>query len=108
MTLPVVFAARAEQQLARLYAYIAGESGTARAESFVGRIVAYCEGFGDVPMRGTRREDIAPGLHTVGFRRRVTIAFLVEPQAVVIVGVFYGGQDYETILDDERDEDGAA
>ena len=28
----------------------------------------------------------------------VTIAYVVEPAAVLVVGVFYGGQDFEAIL----------
>jgi toxin ParE1/3/4 len=49
-------------------------------------------------MVGSTREDISPGLRTIGFRRRVTIAFTVDPDKVEIVGVFYGGQDFEAIL----------
>jgi hypothetical protein len=37
-------------------------------------------------------------LRTIGLRRRVTIAFVVEPGAVLVVGVFYGGQDFESVL----------
>jgi toxin ParE1/3/4 len=38
---------------------------------------------------------LRPGLRTIGFRRRVTIAFAVEAEVVTIIGVFYGGQDFE-------------
>jgi hypothetical protein len=31
----------------------------------------------------------------VGYRRRVTIAFEVADDAVNILGVYYGGQDFE-------------
>jgi hypothetical protein len=37
-----------------------------------------------------------PGLRVIGFERRVTIAFLVTETAVLIEGIFYGGQDFET------------
>ncbi|MGB5087418.1 MAG: type II toxin-antitoxin system RelE/ParE family toxin [Methylocystis silviterrae] len=50
------------------------------------------------PERGTRRDDLRPGLRTIGFRRRVTIAFAVETDAVTIIGIFYGGQDLEAAL----------
>ncbi len=53
------------------------------------------------PSVGASREDILPGLRTIGFRRRVTIAFMVVPDAVLVVGIFYGGQDFETMLRDE-------
>ena len=41
------------------------------------------------------------GLRTMGFRRCVTIAFVVEPAEVMVVGIFYHGQDFEAVLKDE-------
>jgi toxin ParE1/3/4 len=38
------------------------------------------------------------GLRTVGYKRRVTIAFSVEDKSVVIQGIFYGGQAFERAL----------
>jgi toxin ParE1/3/4 len=38
-------------------------------------------------------DDIRPGLRTVGWRRRATIAFLVRPPVVTIVRTYHGGQD---------------
>jgi toxin ParE1/3/4 len=61
-------------------------------------IVDYCEKMETFPQRGTRRDDLRPGLRTIGFRRRVTIAFAVEADTVMIIGVFYGGQDFEAAL----------
>jgi toxin ParE1/3/4 len=37
-------------------------------------------------------------MRVAGFRRRVAIAFVVEPATVIIAGIFYGGQDYEKAL----------
>ncbi len=50
------------------------------------------------PERGTRRDDVRPGLRVLGYRRRVTITLIVEPDTVVIIGIFYGGQDWEDSL----------
>jgi toxin ParE1/3/4 len=55
------------------------------------------------PERGTRRDDLSPGLRIVGYRRRATIAFTVESDAVIIQGIFYGGQDYEAALRDQSE-----
>jgi len=41
---------------------------------------------------------LRPGPRTIGFRRRVTIAFAVEADTVMIIGIFYGGQDFEAAL----------
>jgi len=101
----VVFSPRAACQLDSLYSYIADHSGEARAEGFVGRIVATCESLQTMPERGTKRDDIRPNLRVMGYKRRVTIAFSVDTAAatVTIHGVFYGGQDFERRLD-EGDE----
>ena len=98
----VVFTPRAERQLDSLYSYIADRNGTARAEHFLGRIVTACEALRTSPERGTKRDDIRPNLRTMGYARRVTIAFSVDTAAgmVAIHGVFYGGQDFETLLGD--------
>lgn len=62
--------------------------------------MAYCEELAAFPHRGRPRDDIRTGPRTIGFRRRVVIAFAVLGQAVVIVGIFYGGCDYEAPLSD--------
>jgi hypothetical protein len=36
---------------------------------------------------------------------RVVIAFEVDADQVAILGVFYGGQDYETSFQEEKDEE---
>lgn len=35
----------------------------------------------------------------VHWRRRVTIAFMVEETDVVVIGIFYGGRDFESLLE---------
>ena len=61
----------------------------------------YCENLQTFPHRGTRRDDLRPGLRTLGFRRRVTILFEVADDTVNIIGVYYGGQDYEANFQDD-------
>lgn len=102
MTLRILYAPHAVAQLEALYSYVAENSGPKRADAFVGAIVDYCDGFETFPRRGVRRDDIRPGLHIIGFRRRVTIAFTVDEEVVTILGVFYGGQDFETALQTEE------
>ena len=96
----VVFTPRSERQIASLYAYIAEHGGEPRAENFVGGIVAACQSLKNLPERGTKRDDIRPNLRTMGFAKRATIAFSVNAATsiVVIHGVFYGGQDFESLL----------
>ncbi len=92
----VVFTPRAERQLAELFAYVADQSGESRAESFIGKIIAACHQLATFPVRGNKRDDIRPKLRTIGYAKRVTIAFSADAasEAVAIHGVFYGGQDF--------------
>jgi len=41
------------------------------------------------------------GLRVIGYRRRVSIAFSVEAETVVTLGIFYGGRNFtaETLED---------
>ena len=63
----------------------------------------YCANFANFPERGTRRDDLRPGLRIVGFERRIAIAFHITTDRVTIDRVLYGGRDWETLLGD-RDE----
>lgn len=49
--------------------------------------------------RGTRRDDIRPGLRTIGFERRVVIAFHVSARRVEILRFFYGGRNWTDLLE---------
>jgi len=98
--LRVVFTPLAERQLDSLHAYISTHSGEERADAFIGRIVDYCIGLVIFPRRGTQRDDVLPGLRVTGFERSVTVAFMVTADAVLIEGVFYGGQDFESVFRD--------
>ncbi len=95
----VVFTPLAERQVDALYRYVSAHAGGSRAEGYIGRIVAFCQTLGSFSQRGTRRDDLFKGLRTIGFERRVTIAFMVTSDAVLIEGVFYGGQDFEATFE---------
>lgn len=97
MTYRVIFDVEAQEQLESIYNYVAESATPTIAFDFVTSISDYCQRFETHPRRGTRRDDLAPGLRTVGFRRRVTIAFVVDDneKTVTILGVYYGGQSFE-------------
>ena len=94
----VEFTPLAVRQIDNLHAYISERSDETRADDYVGRIVSFCRGLATVPSRGTKRDDLLPGLRTVGFERRLTIAFVVDAKVVLIEGVFYGGRDFEAVF----------
>ena len=98
MSHSVVFTPEAEEQLVELYRYIANDASPAIAEKFTNAIVEFCEGLANFPNRSARRDDIRPGLFVTQYRSRVVIAYSVENDAVLVIGVFYGGRDFESLL----------
>ncbi|MCC7016392.1 MAG: type II toxin-antitoxin system RelE/ParE family toxin [Rhodospirillales bacterium] len=100
----IVFRPQAEADLFALYDYIAGNSGRAVAGGYIDRIEAACRGLETFPKRGTRRDDIRPGLRTMGFERRATIVFQVLKAGVVVVRILFGGRDFARALRGPNDE----
>lgn len=80
----VVFAPEAEADLIELYDYIAAHGSPERALGYVERIAAACRSLATFPARGTRRDDIRPGLLVTSMARRVTIAYHLADEAVTI------------------------
>jgi toxin ParE1/3/4 len=95
VALEVYLRQQAEADLLALYEYIAGEAGILIAGNYIDRIEAACMALAIFPKRGTRRDDILPGLRTIGFERRATIAFRVLKTRVEIVTIAYGGRVFE-------------
>jgi toxin ParE1/3/4 len=94
----VVFAPEAQDDLRKIYLFIAEQAGDARAMAYLERIEAYCAGFATFPQRGMRRDDLLPGLRIVGFEQRISIAFHVTAGVVTLDRVFYGGRDFAALL----------
>lgn len=104
MQYKVVFTPEAQEQLAALYRYIAAAASPSIAERYTGAIVTYCESLQAYPKRGTCRDDVFPGLRITNYKKRAVIAFAVDADTVSIIGVYYGGQDYETALLSDLDD----
>lgn len=96
----VYFRPRAAEDLIAPYDYIAGQAGLDVAGRYIERIETACMKLADFPERGTKRDDILPGLRTIGFERRVTIAFRVRRTRAEIVTIAYGGRNFERALVD--------
>ena len=74
---------------------------TAVAVDYTSQIVVYCRTqLGTFPLSGRSRDDLYPGLRVIGFKKRVAIAYLVdsEQHIVSIIGIFYGGQNWESFF----------
>lgn len=95
----VGYSPRAKQDLFDLYLYVAEREGDRRALNHSTRIEAFCEKLTLFPERGHRRDDLEEGLRVIGFERRVTIAFHVTAEQVVIDRILYGGRSLEDSYD---------
>ncbi|MCL1900393.1 MAG: type II toxin-antitoxin system RelE/ParE family toxin [Promicromonosporaceae bacterium] len=69
------------------------------AFDFTDRIRHTCDRLSAFPQRHRRRDDVDDGLHVTGMEGKVTITYYVDERAklVTIVGVHYGGQNWETM-----------
>lgn len=90
----VLFSPEARQDLIDIY------SGERRALGTLERIEAHCAGFQTFPERGTRRDDIRPGLRISGFERRVTIAFHVTDDSVIFDRFIYAGRSVDLAFEE--------
>jgi toxin ParE1/3/4 len=95
----VVVEPDARSDLVALYRFIAEQGHPLNAIAYVDRLRRYCMGFADFPERGNRRDDLRPGLRTIGFEGRVTIAFHFDDEAVHIDRILYGGRDLSAAFD---------
>lgn len=93
MTVEVRLRPAALADLFDLHAYIAERSGPELAVAYTRQLEAACLRLGDFPERGTRRDDLRPGLRTLGFRRQASILFRIDAQGVEIGRILYGGRD---------------
>lgn len=94
----VILSPEARADLLSLYEWIADAASPDIALGYIDRLEAYVRGFDIASERGTLHDDIRPGLRTVGFERRVTIAFTVTEEQAIILGFYYGGQNWQGIL----------
>ena len=91
----VIFTPLAARHIDSLHEYIAMHASEECADGYVGRLGDFCNGLSTFSLRGTQRDDLLSGLRVTGFERRVTIAFIVKAEGVLIEGIFYGGRDFE-------------
>ena len=65
------------------------------AARYTDALVTFCERLSFFPLRGRARNDVRAGMRLTMFRSRTVVAYEVTDDAVTIIGVFHGGQDYE-------------
>jgi len=98
----VFFSRQAELQIEALENYIAAAASPLVASNYIDSLIEYCDSLSFFPHRGNIRDDIRDGLRITNFRERVAIAFHIENTQVNVLGIFYGGQDYENFLKEDN------
>jgi plasmid stabilization system protein ParE len=70
MSHTIVFSPEAQEQLARLYRYIAAAASPDVAARYTEAIISYCESLRIFPLGGALRDDVRPGLRITNYRKR--------------------------------------
>lgn len=106
MRYTVRFSPQALIQIDTIEDYITLAGSPLTAIRYVDGIISYCESLTTLPLRGTTRDDIMAGLRTTNYQHNTIIAFTVDDSSktVSILGIFYGGQNFEATLTDSAKE----
>ena len=89
------------KDLESIYGYIADKSGyPERAWNYVEKLRQKCQDLETVPLRGQRRDDLMQDLRIAPIDKKAIVAFIVDEkkQTVLILNIFCGGRDYETLM----------
>lgn len=99
----IVFDPAAKRDVDALFDYVAANAGRAVARRYLGRLLDYCARFNAFPARGTRHDDIGPGIRIVGFERRATIVFRIDGNVVTVLRILYAGRSHDAAENDATD-----
>jgi toxin ParE1/3/4 len=94
----VAYAPEALDDLIGIYDWISTAASPDVALNYVERIETFCERLAFASERGTRRDDVRPGLRVIGFERRVSVAFVVEADRVAVLRIAYAGRNWTELV----------
>jgi toxin ParE1/3/4 len=97
----IIIAPEAEADLLDIENWLISTASIRTAETFVSRIIEFCESLDIASERGHRRNDVKEGIRIVGFERRVTIAFAVHDDRVDVLRIFRAGRDWEAEFEED-------
>jgi toxin ParE1/3/4 len=87
----------AAEDLEAIYRIIAQDKPTS-AFGFIEKIQRRCDLLRFSPEQGRARPELRAGLRVIPYGRSVVIAYQIVEDTIEILRIFYGGQDYETIM----------
>ena len=89
----VTWRPQARGDLLALYEWIADQADPDTAYEYVSKIEAHAAAFSTYPESGTAREDLAPGVRTIPYRRHTVIAYRVVEDMVEFLAIAYAVRD---------------
>ncbi len=87
--------------LKNIYEYISDKSGyPSVAWAYIQKLKEKCHGLETAALRGQKRDDLRKNVRIMAIDKSAIAAFEVNEtkQTVTILNIFYGGQDYDTIM----------
>ena len=97
MTRALIYTGRAEADLDEIFDFIAADNPR-RARTYIEDIRQACLNLCKTPLIGVERADLRPGLRVLPLWRRIVIAYELPLEELLVLRVFSGGRDYETIM----------
>lgn len=97
----VTWRPQARGDLLALYEWIADQADPDTAYEYVSKIEAHAAALCTYPERGTARDDLAPGVRTVPYRRRTVIAYRVMDDMVEVLAIAHAGRDLGRVFEEE-------
>lgn len=98
MTHEIRLSALAIEDLLALHDWIASQADRRTADAYLDRVEMRLAALGDFPERGTPRDDLALGLRTLSFERRLVIAYQVGEAQVLVLRVISGQRELAPLL----------
>jgi toxin ParE1/3/4 len=102
MSYRIVYLPDAVADLDKLYSDITLAADAKTADDFFEGVIAFIRALEPFPARGTVSESRIPGLRIIGYRRRISVAFSILGDDIVILGVFRRGQNISNQILERR------
>lgn len=99
MTHAVLLSPLATQDLIALHGWILESADRAIADAYLDRIEQKIASLAESPLRGISRDDLAAGVRTLVFERRLLIAYRVDNAAVIVLRVISGQRELAPLLE---------
>lgn len=93
MKYQVHLSAFAIEDLIELHQWVSHGAGPQTATGYIDRIEARIASLSQYPDRGTPRDDLADGLRTLAFERRLVIAYKVARDRVTVLRIINAVRD---------------